>query len=235
MNIIMSLHKQWAEKIFDGSKPFEFRTKLPNNFAIGDKVFVYETRANNGRGLVIGYFTVKNIIKLSHALYGCYDFIEYYYKNIAKQPNTAKAFRKIKEEFVKEKYPNLKLGAGLDYTFSPEDIENFQKYKKPINFWNFIKEGEIPTDVYTISQKVSKNRNRASNCMIECDNWLSNIGFYDDYDESNWNYAIEIGKVVLFKEPRDINNFVSKDNKAITRAPQSWMYTNNDMTETIST
>ena len=47
MDILMSLHKKWADKIFDGSKTLEFRKKIGKDFKVGD--IVYENRNHRSR------------------------------------------------------------------------------------------------------------------------------------------------------------------------------------------
>ena len=39
MDIIIAIHNVWTDKIFAGTKPFEFRTKLPAEFQVGDKIY----------------------------------------------------------------------------------------------------------------------------------------------------------------------------------------------------
>lgn len=64
MNVIYPIHKVWADKILSGDKPFEFRTKLPRKLTLGSKIFIYETKNNNGAGAVVGECVVNDIWKL---------------------------------------------------------------------------------------------------------------------------------------------------------------------------
>ena len=64
MDILMSLHKKWADKIFDGSKTLEFRKKIGKDFNVGDIVYIYETGKNGGKKQVVGDFTIKSIVRI---------------------------------------------------------------------------------------------------------------------------------------------------------------------------
>jgi predicted transcriptional regulator len=41
--MIFPIHKKWVDKIFNGSKKFEFRNKLPKHLVKGMKIYFYET------------------------------------------------------------------------------------------------------------------------------------------------------------------------------------------------
>lgn len=59
-NVILSIKPQFAEKIFSGSKKFEFRRKLFNNRNV-KKVVVYVTAPVSK---VIGEFEIEDILEL---------------------------------------------------------------------------------------------------------------------------------------------------------------------------
>ena len=78
MDILMSLHKQWASKIFNKTKTLEFRKNIGKDFNVGDIVYIYETSKNNGRKMIVGQFTIKDIVKIDQSS-GCgtYDLLPF--------------------------------------------------------------------------------------------------------------------------------------------------------------
>ena len=207
MNIIMPLHSCWSHKILDGSKPFEFRNRLLKDFGIGDIVYIYEAGHQGGCKMVVGEFTVKNIIKLTddegrYPVYGCYYFIDWYLHNIAKEPYAAEQFKLCKDI----KLANYKLGSILPFAMNPDAMEP-------------IKHGSYPPPLSkdTTDEQVNK-------WIDNCDSWLYSIGFYDNCLESYWKYAIEVEGAETYKEPRPLSSFANRSGESITYVPQSMIY-----------
>ncbi|PIT38710.1 ASCH domain-containing protein [Snodgrassella alvi] len=61
MNILMSIKPEYAEKILNGDKKFEFRKMLPKNKDV-EKVIIYATLPV---GMVIGEFEISDFISMS--------------------------------------------------------------------------------------------------------------------------------------------------------------------------
>ena len=61
MNILMSIKPEYAEKILNGDKKFEFRKMLPKNKDV-EKVIIYATLPV---GMVVGEFEILNFISMS--------------------------------------------------------------------------------------------------------------------------------------------------------------------------
>lgn len=59
MNLILSLKPQFAQKILDGSKLYEYRKKIPISNDI-DKVYIY---ASKPICKIVGYFIIDNVIE----------------------------------------------------------------------------------------------------------------------------------------------------------------------------
>ena len=72
--------------------------------------------------------------------------------------------------------------------------------------------------------KILNDVDRSSKYISECDDWLEKLGFYDQYGESNWKYAIKLDNVLEYKEPILLSDLNDKNGVPISRAPQSWMY-----------
>lgn len=62
MNVIMSIKPQYADKILNGTKKFEFRKRVPKRINEIDKVFIYSSFPIQ---MVIGHFTVKKVYKMN--------------------------------------------------------------------------------------------------------------------------------------------------------------------------
>lgn len=56
MNIILSIHPKWAEKIYAGEKTIEWRKSRPKTYSEETKIYMYETSPAK---MVTGYFTLK--------------------------------------------------------------------------------------------------------------------------------------------------------------------------------
>ncbi len=221
MNIIYALHKCWCDKIFDGSKPIEFRTKLPKNLKSGTKLYLYETAKNNGARAIVGECVVDYIIpvlsdKGKWPILGCYPFIDYFYENIKKDKETADYFRALKKEF--DTYENYRYGFILGYSHSPLELESLRTTGSLMNLY--------PCDFETVN-RVVKDNEKSGKYAEECDDWLTQIGFYDDGGETYYQYGIVLKDIKKYTEPKQINTFEDKDGVAIQKAPQSFMYTRN--------
>ena len=54
MNVIIAIHKEYADLIFEGKKTIEVRKgKMPHYC---DRVFLYETKKDGGAGMIVGEF-----------------------------------------------------------------------------------------------------------------------------------------------------------------------------------
>lgn len=61
MNIILSIHPKWAQKIYSGEKTIEWRKNYPTIRFPGQKVYIYETTPICR---VTGYFTLTIPIEI---------------------------------------------------------------------------------------------------------------------------------------------------------------------------
>ncbi len=206
MAILMSLHKKWAHMILDGKKPFEFRKKIGKDWKAGDTVYIYETSKNGGSQKIVGKFVVKDVKAIQKCRLGCYSFLEYYCEHIIKDMEALAAVRTAYEKDV----PGYNNSVKLTYLYLPEVLDSLINHK------------DLPYSYYDEEYQEKKEK---GNALVEaCDAWLSEIGFYDDYDESNYKYYIEVETPERFKEPLNLSDFKSREDKEITRPPQSWMY-----------
>lgn len=221
MDIIISIYNHWSNMILDGRKPLEFRSKIPSNISVGDTIYIYETTKYKGAGAIVGKCKIKDIINVLRddgkwPTFGCYPFIDFYCEHIRKDSISAKIYRDVKQEFLYN-FENYKHGYIIDFAFCNDELEHIRKHGKPIELMT------IPNFEYV--QQILKENEKSHTIMKECDEWLTEIGFYNECCESYYKYAFVLDEIEKFDVPIPISNFVDKNNNPINRAPQSWMYT----------
>ena len=212
MDILMSLHKQWASKIFNKTKTLEFRKNIGKDFNVGDIVYIYETSKNNGRKMIVGQFTIKDIVKIDQSS-GCgtYDLLPYYCEHIIKDNEALKAVKKAYDVELSHYKDSIKLSYiyNLDFLESLRDTDDF-----PCLF-------TMPQEKLN---KYYKGQEQTKKLIDDCEKWLKDIGYYNEFDETYFNYYIEIENVIKYDTPLKITDFFNTKNEQITTAPQSWCY-----------
>ena len=221
MNIIISLYKHWSDMILSGEKTLEFRTRLPKDFHIGEKIYFYETSRQNGRKMVVGEATVKDIISVCNKdgkwpMVGCYPFTEYYFSEIKKDEKMYNLYKSLKEELGNLK--QYKYGYLMGYFQSPKEIQS-------------LRENGSLIDTFKLSNKeaweVIDANNKSDKTAQEIDDWLTKIGFYNKYDETNYKYAYVLDNIIKYEKPKNISEFKNKNGESIKNPPQSYIYTIN--------
>lgn len=209
MNLIMSLHHEWAEKILEGFKPFEFRKKKGLLWKEGQKIYFYDTKIKK----VSGEATIAEIRNVGTCKLGAYDFIEDFaeIKDRKEGTKTLDSIIKIKLMNI----PGYDNALKLSYLFLPEHLENL------------IKTGNLP-DIFRMSNEERKRyfnlKEKGDKFVSECDDWLSSQGFYQDC-ESYYKIALKLENIERYSEPKNLSEFLDRNDQQIKRAPQSWMYT----------
>ena len=56
VEMLMSIKKEFSDKIFSGGKTIEVRRTIPKEITYPIKSYLYETKGGQGEGKVIGYF-----------------------------------------------------------------------------------------------------------------------------------------------------------------------------------
>ena len=221
MNIIISLYKHWSNMILSGEKTLEFRTRLPKDFHIGEKIYFYETSRQNGRKMVVGEATVKDIISVCNKdgkwpMVGCYPFTEYYFSEIKKDEKMYNLYKSLKEELGNLK--QYKYGYLMGYFQSPKEIQS-------------LRENGSLIDTFKLSNKeaweVIYANNKSDKTAQEIDDWLTKIGFYNKYEETNYKYAYVLDNIIRYEKPKNISEFKNKNGESIKNPPQSYIYTIN--------
>lgn len=202
---LFPIHKKFTEMIFSGKKDLEFRN-VRTKLVPGDRIFVYETKRDGGKGMVTGYFTCGDIKEIPHHLIGTYPMIGHYAEKFGTEDE---------REHIKEALKvNLKHHDNcliLDYLFDDTAIRIMQETGEPPNSFEF----------HTGWEEI---RQKATTFVYACDRWLKDIGYYNQMDESSWKWQIEIKNPVLLDEGIPINNLFLKTGKPMERAPQSFCY-----------
>lgn len=122
-SVLLSIKPQFAEKIFDGSKRFEFRTKVFSNRNV-KKVIVY---ASLPIGKVIGEFEIEDILELKPG---------YLWKRTRKYSGISKDF--FDSYFCgREIGYAIKIGKTRKYRTALDLQKNFN-VKRPPQFFVYI-------------------------------------------------------------------------------------------------
>lgn len=211
MNAIFSIHKKFSDFILSGYKDLEFRNKSIK-LNKGDKVYLYETKAT-GVGKIVGYFVVEKVEEITHYKLGAYNFIAHYTKKFWNERDYQKILKALKIDL--EHYDNSMI---LNYLFLDKLLLFCSKFHKPPKFEQRYLYEETHKDL-------CKKRDKL---IDETDNWLDDIGYYNDFGEAYWKYCIYISNYKRFDVPMNIQDFTNTNNNPITRAPQSFCYTNSN-------
>lgn len=216
MNAVFSLYKNYIDLIFSGVKDIEFRNKKikVNN---GDKIYMYETKKDNGRGKIVGYFVVGDIVEIPKTKIGCYNFLLHY----ALKNNYDEDIIKQIEKAMSVDLTNYDNSLVLDYIFDDIMLDYMIKYKKPMDFDEKLRRDDV-------RYQIEAQRKSNEYCK-KVDNWLRKIGFYNEYDESYWKFYIKIIDYKAFEKPIDISEFQLLNGNYLKAAPQSFCYTKTDI------
>lgn len=210
MNIIISIHKPFINQILSGEKPWEFRTNLPKNIAIGDKVFMYETYFDGGAKRVVGEFIIKSIRELSmHTRCGTYNYLDYYAKHILKDEDAFNRIERCKKINVSNYYQDV----VFSYMYLDKCLDFIEKNDK------------LPPSPI-LDQEFWDMRAKADDFLFNCDNWLIKIGFTNGSGYC-YPYGFEIENYYRYDTPIPITEFSLPNGKRLEKAPQSWCYTSN--------
>lgn len=110
MNVIMSIKPEFANKILDGTKKFEFRTQVPQKEF--KTVIIYATSPIKK---MVGEFTVRRVIK-----------------------ETPEELWKVTQKYAGIDYEYFsKYFKGREYGYAIE-VKNYLKYYAPIDPYSFV-------------------------------------------------------------------------------------------------
>lgn len=216
MNVIMPIHKEYSDRIFSGLKPYEFRNKVPK-LEKYDKVFVYETK-KKGCGMIVGYFTVKVVEKITHHKLGAYLYASEYAHRYYNED-----IQKLVDKAMTIDLKNCDNSLVLYYLFMEEFLDEMLRTKRPPeeeNYFHYMRDN---------FSEYNRKKELQTSFIEGCDEWLKNIGFYntDFGGKSDWNYRIVIAGTCKYENPIPITEFQNAKGLSIKKAPQSFCYTIN--------
>lgn len=199
--------KYLGKRYYSFRKSFEFRTKLPANLKTGDKIYIYEPLKRGGSGKVVGEFIVGDIIKCDYR-FGSTAFIEYFCRNILKNEDYAEKFKRMLDaEDCHYK------GSNIKYALDDASVQYIEEHKDWPN-----------PETYIFDKTRTKNIDTAECVWNLCDEWLKRQGFYNEFGESNYKYALEVLNHVQYSTPKLLADFKKLDGSVIEKAPQSFLY-----------
>lgn len=215
MNVILPIHKKYSDRIFSGLKPYEFRNRVPK-LEKYDKVFVYETK-KYGCGMVVGYFTVKDVEKIQHHKLGAYgylsDYVHRYYNEEVQQ---------LVDKAMTIDLNNCDNSLVLSYFLMEDCLDEMLKTKRP-------PENSFNNMLFYRMSEYNQAKKLQTEIIESCDDWLRDMGFYNTEfgEKSEWEYRIVIADTCKYNNPIPITDFLNKDGNSIKKAPQSFCYTIN--------
>lgn len=228
MAIMYPIYNIWNSRIFEGDvlclqngvgqkckytrykKDFEFRTKLPKDLKTGDKVYIYEPKKHGGSGKVVGEFTVGQILPCDYP-FGAFPFIVHFCRNVLKNEDYAEKF----ERAVQTELPGYKKGYILKYALDDESVNWIEMYREPPDIVSYL---------YDKSR--TANLDESERVWKWTDEYLRLCGFFNEYGESNYKYALEILNPVRYDVPKNLSDFTKMNGEVVEKAPQSFVYVN---------
>ena len=72
-----------------------------------------------------------------------------------------------------------------------------------------------------------EKRTKADKIIQEADEWLTNIGYYNENCESFFKKYLEISNIILYNTSKELNLFKNKNNQIFDKKIKNWAYTLN--------
>jgi predicted transcriptional regulator len=222
------IYNIWNNRIFEGDvlqlqigvgqknrfvkyrKDFEFRTRLPKDLKIGDKVYIYEPKKHGGSGKVVGEFTVGEIIPCDGS-FGAFPFVVHFCRNVLKNEDCAKKF----ERAVQTELPGYKKGYILKYALDDESMDHIEKTGTPPEIFDYI-----------YDKNRCENLDESEKIWKWTDLYLEKCGLYNEFGESNYKFALTILNPTRYDAPKELTEFTKLDGSVVEKAPQSFVYVN---------
>lgn len=204
MDLLFSFNDRLTKEIVTNRKFLFFGNNFSENMKNCDKIYI----CNNNK--IIGESRIKAINIIPRVKVGTYNFILYYVRDVLKDKDLTEEVERVLNFDLPGYCPSYKLS----FIFNFFRLENFDEYGGPMDLLKLNRAEWL---------QWSKNYDKANKLCEECDDWLTDIGYYQD-GESFYRKYIEISDLVLYNVPIDINNFKNKKNEKIIKAPRSWCY-----------
>ena len=214
MNAVFAIRKPWSDYILSGDKPYEFRGEKASHLNVGDTIFIYESKNNNGCGMIVGEVTIEEIVTVTASRHGP---DKYFIREFALHEGNQKVLEAIK-----------KIGDFTLSNYAPSTIFEFMFCDEILD--DVIKKNKFPEEIFNPfylyqHPNVLQQLEDAKRFLRACSNWLNCLGFYNSYGLTYYETVYKLKNPVRYETPIEITAFTKKDFKNFTRAPQSWAYT----------
>lgn len=208
MNIIFNISNNQMKPLLDNKKLLFFANNFSENTKKANKVYFCN------KGQIIGEAKIKCIEIIPRSKVGTTNFILFWAQKIKK------------DKFLYDRIKQV-------FSYKIEGYDNYIKISHLYNEWAleyFDKNGEFPDIISLGLTKMSeyyKKKEKADEIISECDEWLTDIGYYNGGDESFFRKYMEISNIILYNTSKELNSFKNKNNKSIIKPPKTWCYTLN--------
>lgn len=178
-NILMPIRKPWTGMILSGEKPFEFRNRLGKFWGVGSKIYIYESKAQGGAGMVVGDAVIDGIIPVP--------------TNSVGPPRAilrawAEKFRPrlipLLDELGDYNLPGFKEGTILRYLGQPNLLRRVMRSGQWVMMEHDFK-----------------------NPVLDCEEWLSYIGLINSSGAYSYRYALKLKDIKKYDPPLPLAEF----------------------------
>ena len=111
--------------------------------------------------------------------------------------------------------PGYKKGYILKYALDDESMDWIEKTHDAPDIITYLYD-KVRTEKLDESEKVWK----------WTDEYLKNCGFFNEYGESNYKFALEILNPTRYDVAKELGDFKKMDGSVVEKAPQSFVYVN---------
>lgn len=178
-DILMSIRPPWPEMIFSGEKPFEFRNHIGRNWGAGSRLYIYESKAYNGAGMVVGDATIDEIVSIPAGAVGPpRPLLRYWAEKYATW------LLPLLDELCDYELPNYKKGTILRYLGRPELLREAMRTGAWVQMFD---EGHNPIDA--------------------CEHWLFRIGLINGCGEYWYKYGLRLSNARKYASPLPLSAF----------------------------
>lgn len=222
MDIMYANSRPLSQMILSGEKTIDFRKQRPKHLNTDDTIYIYESGRNHGAKAVVGQCRLQEIIpicgengKEPFPAFGAYTPMLYFLKQIKKDIVLHDRVKQIFDQYDPILTKRYKRGYILEFLFSPEDLLNIKTNGEPVDTWKLMNQQ---------AWHILEQRKKARELIQECDEWLTHIGFYNEYGESQYRFMLLLSDPVTYEKPISINKFRTLNNKPLSHPPQSYLY-----------
>lgn len=211
MNVLTSIRKPYTDLIFNGTKPLEFRTRIPTDLEPDDTIFIYESKFKGGAGKVIGEAKLKQSLEIPKERLGMSFLLPYYADLFCSKEDQEQIQR-----FLPIKVSHFNRGLIIDELFNVALTNALLKHGALVGYKTY-------KNLKELYPKSKIQQDKAEALIRSCDEWGRTIGYYNKWDVVHWDYALELYDVKKYPVSKDLSEFEGRQGP-IKQAPQSFCY-----------